>query len=127
MTIGIHPGCQHADFRCDIENVRDAARHYETIGYLALCDDDGSVGPTEGDAGKARGGGRRLEGVFHLVESALGGEDGDVMIVVAVARHGGNVDIVIVVGYESVISRGCGQIKLLLAVRADGSWGNRGK
>ena len=105
MTVGIHPGGQHADFRCDIENVRDAARHYETVGYLALCDDDGSIGPTEGDAGKSRGGGRSLEGIFHLVESALGGKDGDVMIVVAVARHDGNGVIVIIVGFESVISK----------------------
>ena len=85
MTIGIHPSGQYTNFRCNVEYMRYASRHDETIGYLALGDDDGSIGSTQRNAGEARGGRGRLEGIFHLIESTLGGEDGDVMIVVAIA------------------------------------------
>lgn len=68
----------------------DGIGNDETIGHLALSDDYGCVGSAEGDSGEARGGGGGFEGVFHLVEAALGGEDGDVVVVVAVAGHGGN-------------------------------------
>ena len=53
-----------------------------------MRDDYGGVGAAEGDAGEAGGGGG-FEGVFHLVEAALGGEDGDVVVVVGIAGHGG--------------------------------------
>lgn len=65
----------------------DRIGHDETIGDLALGDDYGGVGAAEGDAGEAGGGGGGFEGVFHLVEAALGGEDGDVVVVVAIAGH----------------------------------------
>lgn len=104
MTIGVHSGGQHADFRCHVENVRDAGGHDETVGHLALRDDDGGVGTAEGDAGKTRGGGGSLEGVLHLVESTLGGKDGDVMIVVAVARHGGG-KVVVVAAFGSKMNQ----------------------
>lgn len=65
----------------------DGIGHDETIGNFTLGYDYGCVGTAEGNAGEARGGGGGLEGVFHLVEAALGGEDGDVVVVVAIAGH----------------------------------------
>lgn len=87
MTIGNHPGGEYANFRSNVKHVTDGFRHNETIGHLALSNDYGRIGTAESNAGKTRGGGGSLEGVFHLIESALGGEDGDVVIVVAIARH----------------------------------------
>lgn len=45
--------------------------------------DDAGVGAADGDSGEAGGGGGGFEGVFHLVESALGGEDCDVVVIVS--------------------------------------------
>jgi len=85
MTIGNHSGGKYTNFRRDIKHVTDRFGNDETIGYLALRNDYGSIGTAEGNPGKTRGGGGSLEGVFHLVEPTLGGEDGDVVIVVAIA------------------------------------------
>mmetsp|Transcript_25830 Transcript_25830/g.43882 ORF Transcript_25830/g.43882 Transcript_25830/m.43882 type:complete len:262 (-) Transcript_25830:166-951(-) len=75
MTIGNHARGQYPDLRSNVKHVTDGVRNDETIGNLALSDDYGCVGAAEGDSGEARGGGGGFEGVFHLVEAALGGED----------------------------------------------------
>lgn len=87
MTIGNHTRGKDSYFRCNVKHVTDRIGYDETIGDLALGDDYGGVGTAEGYAREARGGGGGFEGVFHLVETALGGEDGDVVVVVAIAGH----------------------------------------
>ena len=51
MTIGRHARGEDADLGGYIVYMTDATGYDETIGYLALCDDDGGVGSAEGDAG----------------------------------------------------------------------------
>lgn len=68
----------------DGENVRYGLWVHETVGNLFLCHDDARVLAAEGDSGQSRGGGGGFEGVFHLVEASLGGEDGYVVIIVAI-------------------------------------------
>ena len=64
----------------------DAGWIEQFVGNLLLADDDGAVFPPNsyaGDIGCRDG----FEGIFHLVESALGREDGDVPIESSVAAH----------------------------------------
>ena len=62
-----------------------ARRDDESIGDFALSDNYSGGFTAEGDSGEARGGGGGFEGVFHLVEAPLGGENGDVVVVVGIA------------------------------------------
>jgi hypothetical protein len=84
LAVGDHSGGEAADLGGDGEYVGDGLRVHESVGDFFLGDDDAGVFAAEGDAGQSRGGGGGFEGVFHLVESSLGGEDGYMVIIVAV-------------------------------------------
>mmetsp|Transcript_14819 Transcript_14819/g.31535 ORF Transcript_14819/g.31535 Transcript_14819/m.31535 type:complete len:239 (-) Transcript_14819:68-784(-) len=88
MAVGCHARGEDTDFGRHVVHMANAGGNNEAVGDLALGDNDGGISATEGDASQARGGGSSLEGVLHLIETALGGEDGDVVVIVTVAGHG---------------------------------------
>ena len=82
-AVGGEAGGEASDLGGYGEDVGDGFWVDEAVGDLFLGHDDAGVGAADGDAGEAGGGGGGFEGVFHLVESALGGEDRDVMVIIA--------------------------------------------
>jgi len=81
-AVGGESGGEASDLGCDGEHVGDGFWVDESVGDFFLGYDDAGVGSADGDSGEAGCGGGGFEGVFHLVESALGGEDCDVVIIV---------------------------------------------
>mmetsp|Transcript_18105 Transcript_18105/g.24142 ORF Transcript_18105/g.24142 Transcript_18105/m.24142 type:complete len:86 (-) Transcript_18105:104-361(-) len=65
-------------------HVGDGGWVHESVGDFFLSYDDAAVGAADCYACQAGGGGGCFEGVFHLVEAALGGEDRYVVVIVAV-------------------------------------------
>jgi hypothetical protein len=77
----------HADahFLGELKQVRDRVRVHESIGDFLLRHDSGGVFSSHSDYREARISG--LEAVLHLVETALRGKDGNVVIIVAVVSR----------------------------------------
>jgi len=86
-AVGGEAGGEASDLGGYIEYVGDGFWVDESVGDFFLGYDDAGVGAADGDSGEAGCGGGGFECVFHLVESALGGEDCDVVVIVGVATH----------------------------------------
>mmetsp|Transcript_18035 Transcript_18035/g.42614 ORF Transcript_18035/g.42614 Transcript_18035/m.42614 type:complete len:248 (+) Transcript_18035:641-1384(+) len=87
--VGVQAAGEGADGRGDGVDGRDGGGVHEAVWDLLLGDDDAGISTADGHAGQARRRVGRLEGVFHLVQTPLRAEDGDVVVVVGVAAHGG--------------------------------------
>ncbi len=75
LAVGNAAGDEAADGRCDGEEVGDGLGVHESVGHFLLSDDYSGVFAAERDACETGGGGGCLEGILHLVQAALWGEN----------------------------------------------------
>mmetsp|Transcript_82890 Transcript_82890/g.235136 ORF Transcript_82890/g.235136 Transcript_82890/m.235136 type:complete len:259 (-) Transcript_82890:2-778(-) len=84
--VGCDARHQAADVGRDVVDAGDVVLVHQLVGHLLLGHKNDAVLAAEGQRGRAprlRG----LDGVLHLVQPALGREDGDVAVVPGLARH----------------------------------------
>ena len=91
LTLSIRRHSRHdtPNRRRDSVHVTNATRVNQPLRDLLLRHDSHAILPAARDGREAGGGRGGFEGVLDLVEAPVGGEDGDVVVVVGVAGHGG--------------------------------------